>query len=155
MVALHHICLGVIDDMKDSRKTPLQLSFPFQIQQTFPEPFHQPVWRLSVLFRFPYALWCLHFPGILGCSHQGRQNLTGAGSLPHHQMTQIPLMTLFMEIRNPAVSRNRPEIIQHSGQNQPVVFIYNAAVLYRHHIIKTAPLVHTQCKGAVLSLVSE
>jgi hypothetical protein len=47
------------------------------------------------------------------------------------------------------------KIFPHRPKYKAIILIYNATILHRHHIIKAAPPVHTQRKGAILHFVSE
>ena len=47
------------------------------------------------------------------------------------------------------------KILPHCPQNQTIIRIHNPAVFYRNHIIKAAPPVHAQRKGAVFYLISK
>ena len=94
---------------------------------------------------------CSQIPVFLRCSNQCNQYLPGMGSLSHQQMPQIPLMCQPVEEGRLL----RGKIVQRPLKNPPVVLIHNPAVPHRYNIIKTPPLMHSQCQGAVLYLVPE
>ena len=141
--------------MRNPGKPPTQASFLLQFQQTLQKSFYQRIFLFRVFSQTILSIPVRLSPRILRTRYQGCQDLPGMGCFPHHQMTQISLMTHPVVITDRTSAGTGAEIRQHCVQNPAVIFIHDPASVYSHYIIKTAPLMHPQRKRAILHLVSE